>query len=423
MKKYLSIFIIILIFLFLTVFIFGIKNSRFQTWAVNNMPDKAKAIINIVIKDKSHINKFHNDYNTKFLPNTQFKPLKFRTKKLKFLTSDTVTYYEGIKKENLGYLPFFIEILKDDNILITDVKGNINLIKNFARKEQINNENVIKINTDIEPDKVLDTYVNKDKLFISYIISNDKCKTFNISFANFNFKFLKFEKFFDGKQCGQGIQGGRMQAYKHKNFDGLIFSIANNISDKPNDDPQNKNSFFGKIVFKSFDNSYISIFSKGHRNPQGLIVTDKTILSTEHGPSGGDEINNIKFNKNYGWPVSSYGKKYGNKENKLNYKLNHSDFGFEEPIFAFIPSIGISEIIKIPNNFVKSWNENFIITSLNRGSMYRVKFDKNYERLIYKEEIFIGQRIRDIKYDKKNKIILLALESKSELGIIRNKNE
>ena len=53
--------------------------------------------------------------------------------------------------------------------------------------------------------------------------------------------------------------------------------------------------------------------------------------------------------------------------------------------------------------------------------MYRVKFDKNYERLIYKEEIFIGQRIRDIKYDKKNKIILLALESKSELGIIRNK--
>ena len=423
MKKYFLIFVIILIFLFLTVFILGVKNYKFRAWAVNNMPDKVKVIIKIVIKDKNYVNRFYNDYNAEFLPNTQFKSLIFRTKKLKFLTSDTTTYYEGIKKVYLGYLPFFIEVLKDDNILITDAKGNINLIKNFAKREQINNENVIKINTDIEPDKVLDTYVNKDKLFISYIISNDECKTFNISFANLNFKFLKFENFFEGKQCGEKILGGRMQAYKHKNFDGLIFSIANIVSDKPNNDAQNENSFFGKIVFKSFENSYISIFSKGHRNPQGLIVTDKTILSTEHGPSGGDEINNIKFNKNYGWPVSSYGKKYRNKENKLNYKLNHSDFGFEEPIFAFVPSIGISEIIKIPNNFVKSWNENFIITSLNKGSMYRVKFDKNYKRLIYKEEIFIGQRIRDIKYDKKNKIILLALESDRELGIIRNKKQ
>ena len=85
MKKYLSIFIIILIFLFLTVFIFGVKNSKFRVWAINNMPDKAKAIIKIVIKDKSYVNRLYNDYNTKFLPNTQFKSLKFRTKKLKFL--------------------------------------------------------------------------------------------------------------------------------------------------------------------------------------------------------------------------------------------------------------------------------------------------------------------------------------------------
>ena len=35
---------------------------------------------------RSYINRFYNDYNTKFLPNTQFESLKFRTKKLKFLT-------------------------------------------------------------------------------------------------------------------------------------------------------------------------------------------------------------------------------------------------------------------------------------------------------------------------------------------------
>ena len=101
-----------------------------------------------------------------------------------------------------------------------------------------------------------------------------------------------------------------------------------------------------------------------------------------------------------------------------SYDLDHSKLGFIEPIYAFVPSIGISEIIKLPNNFSNHWKENFIITSLNRGSIYRVKFDKNFEKLIYKEEIFIGKRIRDIKYFSKKKLILLALESRGELGVL-----
>ena len=38
----------------------------------------------------------------------------------------------------------------------------------------------------------------------------------------------------------------------------------------------------------------VSVISNGHRNPQGLFVNKKNIiLSTEHGPRGGDEINKI----------------------------------------------------------------------------------------------------------------------------------
>ena len=36
------------------------------------------------------------------------------------------------------------------------------------------------------------------------------------------------------------------------------------------------------------------------------------------------------------------------------------------------------------------------------------------------EKIFIGQRIRDLKYSDKIKAIVLALEEKGELGIIFN---
>ena len=55
-----------------------------------------------------------------------------------------------------------------------------------------------------------------------------------------------------------------------------------------------------------FDSS--SIFSYGHRNPQGIAWSnDGLLVSSEHGPSGEmgyghDEINVIVKGKNYGWP-------------------------------------------------------------------------------------------------------------------------
>ena len=43
---------------------------------------------------------------------------------------------------------------------------------------------------------------------------------------------------------------------------------------------------------------------------------------TEHGPKGGDEINKIIFNKNYGWPIASY----GDTINQMVYKYkSHSE--------------------------------------------------------------------------------------------------
>ena len=54
---------------------------------------------------------------------------------------------------------------------------------------------------------------------------------------------------------------------------------------------------FGKILKINKNNGEYSIVSKGHRNIQGMYFDDKNkiILSTEHGPKGGDEVN---INKN-----------------------------------------------------------------------------------------------------------------------------
>ena len=50
---------------------------------------------------------------------------------------------------------------------------------------------------------------------------------------------------------------------------------------------------FSNILAINIDEKKSKVFSSGHRNPQGLTVFNNVILSTEHGPRGGDEVNKI----------------------------------------------------------------------------------------------------------------------------------
>jgi glucose/arabinose dehydrogenase len=168
------------------------------------------------------------------------------------------------------------------------------------------------------------------------------------------------------------------------------------------------------------------IFSTGHRNPQGLYVSKNIILSTEHGPRGGDEINRIFKGKNYGWPVASYGETYNeNYSNKdqFNYKKNHYNLGFEEPLFAFTPSIGITQILPVNIKFSERWENSFLIGSLRAQSLYRVVFDHNFTRVINFEKILISNRIRDINYSAEYNFFILALEDEDgSIGILQVDN-
>ena len=186
---------------------------------------------------------------------------------------------------------------------------------------------------------------------------------------------------------------------------------------------QDDNSIYGKILFIPLDGSETKILSKGHRVIQGLNVYDNNILATEHGPRGGDEINKILENKNYGWPIASYGERYDFKytDKKISYKKNHKQNNFIEPIFSFIEGIGISEIIKVPNDFSLFYDNHYIVASLNGRSLYFIKFNHNYNKALTIEKVFIGKRIRDLKFIDKNRL-LLALEENGELGVITKTN-
>lgn len=455
-----KIYFIIVIFFILLLYLFYEKNylKNFKYYIKDKVHyfihEKYIAIFNVLIGNIKYQNILDN-YNKTFLPETQLANLNFKKIKIDFFDLNNIRAQDnelyGIKNPRpSGLRSFFIEIntnIKNEfDLYIIDKFGKFYLVKNkilFTDINKINFKDVTEIKSNLEPTKVLGTLINKNKIYISYVTYDElrKCNLLNISVSELNSKYLNFKKFFHSSECAMEVYGGRMAflngdpAYsdeknnKRENSKFILLTTSNEVfSDKNiskniyNNSAQNDNSIFGKILAINIKNQKYFILSKGHRNPQGLIVISpphlsnqefkNIILETEHGPRGGDEINKIIYKKNYGWPISSYGTPY-DKNQKNEYIDNHKNKKFEEPIFVFFQSIGISQIIQLPNKFLNLWNNNFILSSLWDKSIYRIKFNENFDKVIYYEKIFIGERIRDLKYVEKENVIVLALESTS----------
>ncbi|MDC0217220.1 PQQ-dependent sugar dehydrogenase, partial [Pelagibacteraceae bacterium] len=194
----------------------------------------------------------------------------------------------------------------------------------------------------------------------------------------------------------------------------------------------------GKLIKINIMNGNYEVITDGHRNPQGLTIineneildlsyknetniiyvfinfikntffrsdkSNKVILSTEHGPRGGDEINIILENKNYGWPNVSYGISYG--ENISNWSKNHNNF--QEPLYYFLPSIGISELEFYNHEQFPRWKKNLLVSSMKRGSLFRLDIDWKEKKVLGSEEIEIGCRIRDLEINNVGNIYMLC---------------
>ena len=64
---------------------------------------------------------------------------------------------------------------------------------------------------------------------------------------------------------------------------------------------------------------------------------------------------------------------------------------------------------------------NYLMGSLNRRSIFRLKFDDEFNKLLFYEEIRVGGRVRDIVYLDNKKKFLLYLEDISKIMTIQSK--
>ena len=380
---------------------------------------------------------FYENYSD--FPSTALIDLDFKKIKIKKFTNRINS------TKALGYLDIY-----DDKIVLVSGNGNF-LFLNKNNLSQKTKQILIKSNLkDIIKDKLFfnktspwfkdaisvnDILIHKDIIYLSYAREIKKnCYNTSIIKAQMNTNFLKFEDFliypdcaiFDKNKTQKTLKfnaqasGGRMAIYNDNGLEKMLFTTGTFLINS--NDAQDNESKLGKILLINLENAENKIFAKGFRNPQGLFVKNNIILTSSHGPKGGDEINKILYDKNYGWPISSYGTEYSyKKSDNFKYKKNHSNNGFEEPIFSFVPSVGLSQIIDVNDNFNMKWKNNLLLTSLKGSSIFRLSMSEDYSRIISKERIIVNERIRDIVYDQDKRSFYLLLEDSKSLSIIKSK--
>lgn len=137
-----------------------------------------------------------------------------------------------------------------------------------------------------------------------------------------------------------------------------------------------------------------AIYSYGHRNPQGMILHPETgeVWVHEHGPQGGDEINVIKKDANYGWAEVTFGENYGG--GAISDLTNREDV--EDPIHQWTPSIAPSGMAYVTSDKYPNLKGNILVGSLKL--QYLENLIMNGKEVTEREKLLeeIG-RVRDVK--------------------------
>ena len=174
------------------------------------------------------------------------------------------------------------------------------------------------------------------------------------------------------------------------------------------DDAQRLDNHHGKIIritadgaappdnpFAKQPGALPEIWSYGHRNPQGAtLAPDGKLWMHEHGPQGGDEVNQPQAGRNYGWPVITYGENYGG--GKIG--EGTAKAGMEQPLHHWVPSIAPSGMVFLTSTrYGAAWQGSLFVGSLKFGTLHRLEVAGGK---VQREEKLLqgnGERIRDVR--------------------------
>ena len=203
--------------------------------------------------------------------------------------------------------------------------------------------------------------------------------------------------------------------------DHLLVIVGNH--DVPDSELLDDEVELGKLLRIEIRTGAAETLTRGHRNPQGLARDAAGDLwATEHGPRGGDELNLLEPGRHYGYPQVSYGLPYTNWPERVYGSEGRHD-GFTRPVFAWVPSPGISALVVNDRRAFPLWDDDLLIASLSGTSyikeipgghsIFRVR--RRGRVIQYVERILVGGRIRDLTFLPDGCLALLLDSSRVKL--------
>lgn len=194
-------------------------------------------------------------------------------------------------------------------------------------------------------------------------------------------KITDFKKIFEATTNGNDYHYGSRIEF----VDDKVFITSGERGDRPA--VQKVDSTLGKMIRMNEDGSNMEIWSRGLRSPQGLSLRPgtKELWEAEMGPQGGDELNIIKKDANYGWAVITYGKEYhGPKIGEGTHKK-----GMEQPVVYWVPSISPSAMT--------FWNDEIWLANLSGQHLRKITLKG--QKVINQESHLesLGWRFRNVR--------------------------
>jgi glucose/arabinose dehydrogenase len=326
------------------------------------------------------------------------------------LTSGDLTY--ALDTVASGFdVPWSLVFLPKADLLVSDRGGTLYRVDDKGEKTIVEGSPTVRakgqgglLDILLHPD-----FANNKQLYLSYsalkVVDGDSLTTTKVSRYQLNGNQLSEElTVLDAAPYTDKRHhfGGKLEFGK----DGLLYITVGDRGER-DVNPQDLSRPGGKVhrvnvdgsipddnPFVGVDSAIASIYSYGHRNPQGIAVHPSTgaIWTHEHGPRGGDEINISEKGVNYGWPVISYGINY----NGTTFTNLLEKEGMEQPLHYWVPSIAPSGMAFVTTNKYGDWEGNLLVGSLRFKYLDLVRI--NGDQVISEEPLLknIG-RVRNVK--------------------------
>jgi glucose/arabinose dehydrogenase len=162
----------------------------------------------------------------------------------------------------------------------------------------------------------------------------------------------------------------------------------------------------------------VNIVAKGLRNSLGILATGVSgVWLSDHGPSGGDELNLITEGSNYGWPLTSAGKPYDRAAWPRNSSallapwldFQNADIeGTTPPVLSWTPAIAPTEMAIYPTveGGIEDYQGLVLMASLRAQSLFVL--DLAGPTATELREVNVGERLRNLTITESGDITMLT---------------